>query len=114
MNDSRNADAAGFGVDPQRLLEHAAELEGLCERARGIVADLREALAGSAQPWGADEVGSSFARAHTAPADQTLRSLEALPGGLGDIATAFSEAASAYRAADEEAAGGISGIGSVG
>lgn len=109
-----NGEAAGFGVDPQRLLTRAAELEGLSERARGIVAELREALGGSGQPWGADEIGSSFARSHTAPADEALRLLDSLPSGLGEVATRFSEAAVAYRAADEEAADGISGIGPVG
>ncbi|EHR49180.1 Protein of unknown function (DUF2580) [Saccharomonospora marina XMU15] len=109
-----NGGAAGFGVDPQRLLSHAAELDALSERARLLVAELRDALSESGQPWGADEVGRSFSLAHAGPADEVLRSLEALPGRLGDVAASFSQAASAYRGADEEAADGIGGIGSVG
>ncbi|NIJ14028.1 uncharacterized protein YukE [Saccharomonospora amisosensis] len=109
-----NGGVAGFGADPQRLLSHAAELEALSGRARRLVAELRDALSESAQPWGADEVGRSFSQTHAGPADEILRSLDALPDRLGEVATSFSQAASAYQDADEEAADGIGGIGSVG
>ncbi|PXY19807.1 hypothetical protein DI005_18495 [Prauserella sp. PE36] len=109
-----NGGGPGFEVDADRLGAHAAEFEGLAERATRIAADLRAGLEAGPTPWGTDAVGQSFAGAHEGPSSEVLRTLGELAGGLGDMGTRLSSAAGAYRSADTDAAGDLSDAGSAG
>ncbi|MFF5990340.1 WXG100 family type VII secretion target [Prauserella flavalba] len=104
----------GFEVDAERLGAHAAEFEGLAERAARIAADLRACLEDGPAPWGSDAVGQSFAEAHEGPSSAVLGALGELAGGLGDMGSRFSSAAGTYRSADADAAGELSDAGSAG
>ncbi|MBK1788842.1 hypothetical protein [Prauserella cavernicola] len=109
-----SGEGPGFEVDAERLGAHAAEFEGLADRAARIVADLRGSLDATPAPWGSDEVGRSFAGAHDGPAGEALGGLGELAGGLGDMGTRLASAAGAYSTADADAAGDLSDAGSAG
>lgn len=89
-----------FNVDPAQLATHAAQFDGLADRAGRIHADLRTTLDSLGTPWGDDDAGRSFAGVHAAPADETLGLLDALPGKLGDVGTRFVAAARTYEDAE--------------
>ncbi|PXY32356.1 hypothetical protein [Prauserella muralis] len=105
-----SAAGEGFEVDAERLGTHAAEFDGLAERASRITARLRDVVAGAA-PWGGDAVGRSFAAAHTGPANDALDRLGGLAGGLAEVGASFSAAAGAYQTADDSAADDVTGAG---
>lgn len=99
-----------FHADPEQLATHAAEFDGLAERAGQIHADLRSALTALGTPWGDDDAGRSFAEVHTGPADETLTQLEALPGRLGDVGGRFVTSARAYADAESTGVTGLTAI----
>ncbi len=92
----------GFRVEADRLTDRAGQFDGLAERVAGIHRDLADRLAAAGPCWGSDEVGQSFAAAHTAPADATLGTLDALPGQLGDVGGRFRSTAAAYRGTEQQ------------
>jgi uncharacterized protein YukE len=94
----------GFGADVDRLGAEAAELGELAERARRIVASLREVLDEAPAPWGGDAVGESFGAAHERPAAAALEHLDGVATGLDEFGARFAAAAREYQAADEDAA----------
>ena len=93
----------GFSADADRLTARAGDFPQLAEQAGGIHRELSDTLTGLGACWGADRVGQSFAAAHTAPSDETLAGLRALPDRLGSVGTRFADTATAYR--DQDTAG---------
>ncbi len=94
----------GFAVDAQRLGARAAEFDTLAERARAIARGLVDELDDTGTPWGSDAVGDSFAAVHVEPANRARELVEGLAGAFEEFGGALAEAASAYGAADTDAA----------
>ncbi|WP_018682386.1 hypothetical protein [Actinokineospora enzanensis] len=89
-----------FQADAARLADRAGHFDGYAERAGAIHRELADRLAAAGDCWGTDDVGHSFAAAHTAPADRTLTALGGLPARLGDVGGRFHDTAHAYRDTD--------------
>jgi uncharacterized protein YukE len=90
----------GFESDHERLARHAADFDGLTERAGKLSGELNQTLDALGTPWGDDEVGQSFAAVYSGPSGQTRTGMDAVPGHLGDMRTRLTEMAAAYRDVD--------------
>ena len=55
---------SGFRVDPARLSESGAALQGVASRLSSELASFRSELAGFGTPWGSDDIGSLIGAAH--------------------------------------------------
>lgn len=99
----------GFTADAQRLAAQAEHFDGFAGRVGAIHRDLADALDAAGPCWGGDDVGQSFAAAHTGAADDTLGRLSGMPDRLGSVGTRFTETAAAYRDLDSGAAQTLSG-----
>ncbi|MGQ0838394.1 hypothetical protein [Actinokineospora sp.] len=92
----------GFRAEVDRLAERADEFAGLAEQADAIHRDLVDRLGAAGPCWGADEVGQSFSATHTAPADETVGSLAALPALIGDVGGRFADTARGYESGERD------------
>ncbi|TCP56125.1 hypothetical protein EV191_10165 [Tamaricihabitans halophyticus] len=97
----------GFEADVARLESRAGEFDGFAERAKRISGELAERLAASGDCWGTDDVGRSFASAHSEPAGTTSAQLGGLAGQLGEFGAKFASSARDYRAVDTDEAAGF-------
>lgn len=101
----------GYTADADRLAAQAADFPELAGRVGSIHRELSAALGEAGQCWGSDQVGQSFAAAHTGPAEATLGDLGSLPDRLGSVGTRFADTATAYREQDESGAATINSAG---
>ncbi|WP_116051154.1 hypothetical protein [Amycolatopsis palatopharyngis] len=106
---------SGFAADPDRLRACAGDFDDLAGRAESIATELAGMLASGSQagsaPWGDDEIGRAFAAVHVEGAASARERIEGLPDELAAMGGRFAGAAEAYRAADDTAAGDVSGAG---
>ncbi|MQA08630.1 MAG: hypothetical protein GEU98_08775 [Pseudonocardiaceae bacterium] len=101
----------GFHADFERLASKAGEFDGFAERAGKIFGELRENLDAVGECWGTDEVGRSFAAAHSGPSNAVIETMSSLREDLGDMGTRLAQTASDYREVDAEAASGVQASG---
>ena len=92
----------GFRAEADALAARAGQFDALAQRAGAIHRDLDDVLTSVGACWGGDEVGLSYASAYLGPATDTLGSLGALPGKLGDVGGRFLGTAGGYRDGDAE------------
>ncbi|WP_424189466.1 hypothetical protein ACOBQX_12950 [Actinokineospora sp. G85] len=96
------AQGPGFRAETDALAARAGQFDDIAARAAAIHRDLDDALAAAGPCWGADVIGETFARAYLGPAQDTLGSLGALPGLLGDVGGRFLSTARAYDGAEAD------------
>ncbi|RZS33865.1 hypothetical protein EV193_11015 [Herbihabitans rhizosphaerae] len=91
----------GFQADGERIVSEAGEFGPLADRAATIHKELNAALESAGPCWGDDEVGRSFAAAHTASADTALGDLGGLAEKLGDVGSRYTAAGHTYTDVEE-------------
>lgn len=101
----------GFGVDPAVLAARAERFEELAARARAVRDTLAAELDAAERPWGEDAVGASFELVHAETAAGAREAVETLPESLAELGRTFADAASVYRAADDDAVSAITDAG---
>jgi uncharacterized protein YukE len=105
MKDGRGL--SGFKISPdsvraasQQTHRNAADLAAATER-------LRSKVLGAGSPWGADEMGTTFAAAYTEGTHLGLAVLGDLARQLEDMATSLAQMSENTQAADEANAAGF-------
>ncbi|PRW62453.1 hypothetical protein [Actinopolyspora mortivallis] len=93
----------GFRGDLRRLTEQSGAFEEHAATARGIAAELREALERTGDCWGTDEAGTRFAELHLPGARRALDTVDELSERLGALGGKFAHTAEEYDRADEDA-----------
>lgn len=96
-----------FRIGPGSLREAATQTHRYAEDLTAAAEKLRSKVLGAGSPWGADEMGTTFAAAYTECTQMGLVVLSELGQHLEEMATGLSQMAENTQATDEANAAGF-------
>jgi uncharacterized protein YukE len=104
--------AGQIDIRPESLSAAASSLARTGQEMADAVTGLQAAVTGSGNPWGGDEAGTMFSAVYGLVLGNALEALSSYVEQVGFAAMALSQQAREVAAADEDAAGRITGAGS--